>query len=127
MRPFACGFGIYAPKKLAANVTTPDDPLALTGVYRWMGRRPLLRYAIDPDFCSAMRPTLSETSGWTSWLPLGEINFTTCDRLENVVHDAFARWQAASPAVQFVDVSAEQRGGMVAGAFLLVPYRIFYA
>ena len=33
------------------------------GAFRW-GARPALRYAISPDFCSAMKGTMVEEDGW---------------------------------------------------------------
>ena len=99
------GFGVVSLGPLSANVTDVADGAAFANIFRWTARRPMLRYAIDPDFCSAMQPLLSEATSWTDWLPFGATNFSGCERLERAIHDAFDNWQRASPALQFVDVS----------------------
>lgn len=52
-----------------------------------------------------MQPLLSERNTWSSWTPFRETNFSSCERLERVVRDAFETWSRASPALQFVDVT----------------------
>ena len=100
----AASFGIFSPRNLLANETTLSEE-ALRYTYRWRNRRPFIRYAIAPDFCESIQPLLhAERSSWTSWLPINN-NFTSCERIHDLVHAAFQTWQAASPTLSFVDVS----------------------
>ena len=104
----ASAFSIWSPRAPHANVTTVGDD-ALAGVFRWTARRQgTLRYAISPDFCDAMQPAVAEASTnyfWSSWMPFHQMNFSSCERVQHVVHTAFRTWQAANPALHFVDVT----------------------
>ena len=103
----ACSFGIFSPKNLFANETSLTEDV-LRHTYRWRNRQTFLTYAIAPDFCESIQPLLhAEKTQWTAIMPWQtRVNFTSCERIHALVHEAFATWQAASPALSFVDVSS---------------------
>ena len=82
------------------NVTT-----AMASTYRFSHRRPLLRWALAPDFCSALHPLLIEEKSSTFFLAPRWLNFTSCERIHQIVRDAFDTWSAANPSLHFVDVT----------------------
>ena len=102
------GWTVYAGGAQA----TPDlfnVTAAMPSSYRWNYRRPLIRWALSPDFCSAMTRLLVEEQSTTFILSKRWLNFTRCDRLHGIVREAFDMWAAASPALQFVDVTSRCR------------------
>ncbi len=70
---------------------------------RWAAR-PAIRWAISPDFCTEMWPRLQESNDIGT--RYGGFNFSSCARLYAAVRQAFAEWQANTPTIRFVDVSA---------------------
>ena len=107
LTPRATSFSIYAPHAPHANLTEVSDA-ALSGVYRWVAsmKKPMMKYAFAPDLCEVLHPLISEAVSWSDWVPFLQPNFTRCDRLEHVLRTSFTIWQAASPALHFVDVTA---------------------
>ena len=102
-------FGVYA----GGRESTPDYANASAAMhlsYRWTNRRPLLRWALAPDFCASLQPILAEYKLGFHW-PYGDgpgaywQNFTTCARIRGIISEAFATWSASNPALHFVDVT----------------------
>ena len=101
----ANAFGIFSPVSPDENVTRMGDA-ALANVYRWTARSPTIRYAIAPDLCEALHPAIPEAVNYfSSWTPFPSVNFSSCERVHAIVHNAFRTWQNANPALHFVDVS----------------------
>jgi hypothetical protein len=82
------------------NVTT-----AMAAAYRFPFRTPFLRWALAPDFCSAMNRLLIEEKSTTFFLAARAQNFTSCDRIRSIVRESFDVWSAANPMLHFVDVT----------------------
>ena len=76
------------------------------GAFKWSAR-PALRYAISPDFCDAMKGSILEEDAWLvdSWPFAPPIKWTSCDRLHQIVRQAFETWQENNPSLHFVDVT----------------------
>ena len=82
------------------NVTT-----GMESSFRWTYRRPLIRWAIAPDFCSSMYPLWSENTALHFIIDTPWQNFTSCERVHAVIRESFDVWAAANPSLQFVDVT----------------------
>lgn len=107
--PEVHAFGVFAGGPSA----TPDyanASAAMMQSVRWAYRRPFIRWALAPDFCSSLQPLLAEYKFGFHW-PYGDgpgafwQNFTTCTRIHGIIADAFATWSASNPALHFVDVT----------------------
>ena len=82
------------------NVTT-----AMKSAYRFSHKRPFMRWALAPDFCSALHPLLVEEQSTTFFLAQRWLNFTSCERIRQIVRESFDVWSAANPNLHFVDVT----------------------
>ena len=87
--------GAFRPETVPHNGTNQT--------MRWAAR-PAIRWAISPDFCTEMWPRLQESNDIGT--RYGGFNFSSCARLYAAVRQAFAEWQANTPTIRFVDVSA---------------------
>ena len=101
----AAAWTVWAGPTSSGRPDLTNATTAMRSAYRFSHKRPLLRYAISPDFCAALHPLLIEEKSWTAWLSSRATNFTTCERIHAIVRDAFDVWSAANPALHFVDVS----------------------
>jgi hypothetical protein len=98
--------------KNSSDVLTAAETMRLVlsdgfpGAFRWSARSSL-RYAISPDFCAAMRGTMVEEDNWLrdTWPIKPSIRWATCDRLHQIVRQAFDTWQENNPALHLVDVT----------------------
>lgn len=100
--------------KNSSDVLTTGETIRLSlsdgfpGMFRWSAK-PALRYAVSPDFCDAMKGTMIEEDGWLlDMFPESlhpPIKWTTCDRLRQIVRQAFDSWQENNPSLHFVDVT----------------------
>ena len=98
--------------KNSSNILSAAETVRLVladgfpGAFKWSAR-PALRYAISPDFCDAMKGTMIEEDGWLvdSWPFAPPIKWTTCERLHQIVRQAFATWQDNNPSLHLVDVT----------------------
>jgi hypothetical protein len=101
----ANGWSVYAGGA-SGQVDYQNITTALATTYRWTYRRPFLRWALTPDFCSALQPLLAENLvlNWP-FPPLQRQNFTTCERIHAILRDSLAVWSAANPNLQFIDVT----------------------
>ena len=98
--------------KNGSNILSPAETVRLVlgdgfpGAFKWSAR-PALRYAISPDFCDAMTGTMIEEDGWLvdSWPFAPPIKWTSCDRLHQIVRQAFETWQENNPSLHLVDVT----------------------
>ena len=95
--------------KNSSDVLTAAETMRLflsdgfPGAFRWSARSSL-RYAISPDFCAAMRGTMVEEDNWLrdAWPIKPSIRWATCDRLHQIVRQAFDTWQENNPALHLV-------------------------
>ena len=102
--PDCYGWAVYA----GGSTASPDFnnvSSAMQSSFRWSMRRPLIRWAMTPDFCSAMHPLLIENTVLSFAVKTPWQNFTTCDRIHGILRDAFATWSQANSAFHFVDVT----------------------
>lgn len=107
-RGVAEAFSVYAGGPTASSPDFTNASSAMESSFRWTYKRPLIRWALAPDFCSALQPLLIEPQRGLYW-PYGDDrinNYTTCDRIHAIVRDAFDVWSASNPALHFVDVTA---------------------
>ena len=98
-------FSVYAGGSTSPLATFDNISTAMASSVRWTFRRPLIRWALAPDFCSALQPLLSENTALHFLISEKWQNFTTCERIHGIVRDAFDTWAAVNPALHFVDVS----------------------
>ena len=100
----SAGWTVFAGGATASpdltNVTT-----AMRSSYRFPYKRPLLKWAMAPDFCAAMYPLVIEEKSTTFIMAERWQNFTRCSRIRNIIRQAFDVWAAANPALHFVDVT----------------------
>ena len=96
------GSDILSPAETVRLVLDDNFP----GAFRWSAR-PAIRYAISPDFCDAMKGTMVEEDKWlvNVWPFSPPIQWTSCDRLHQIVRQAFETWQENNPALHFIDVT----------------------
>ena len=104
--PCAHGWVVFAGGETATpdltNVTT-----AMMSTYRFSFRpgQPIIKWALSPDFCSALHPLLIEEQSTTFFLNERWQNFTRCERIHGLLRDAFNVWSSANPALHFQDVT----------------------
>jgi len=101
--PAAEGWAVYADRRVEADFQNASS--AMAGAIRWTYKRPLIRWAMTPDFCATMQPLLVENQGLPTLFGRPWQNFTTCDRMRGIIRDAFQVWSEASPALHFVEVT----------------------
>lgn len=113
LRILACAVAVLLPQAAEAWTvwagTSPPDlfnvSTAMASAYRFSHRRPFLRWALAPDFCSALHPLLIEEKSSTFFLSPRWLNFTKCERIHQIVREGFDTWSAANPNLHFVDVT----------------------
>ena len=99
------GWTVFAGGEGAGEIDLLNVTTAMASAYRFPFKVPLLKWALAPDFCSALHPLLIEEQSTTFFLAERWQNFTRCDRIRNIIRAAFDTWSAANPALHFVDVS----------------------
>lgn len=96
----ALGWGTFVGVGHTINLTTSTIENASANFYRWSAGgtgQVRLRYAIEPDLCSAMHPLLWEENAIGTWAMSWRSNFSSCDRIHQLIRDAFAVWQEGGP------------------------------
>ena len=97
------GWSVFADTRTPANLMNVTT--AMESAYRFSHKRPFLKWALAPDFCSALHPLLIEEQSTTFFLPQRWLNFTSCERIHSIVREGFDAWSAANPNLHFVDVT----------------------
>ena len=111
LRILACAVAVLLPQAAEAWTvwagTSPPDlfnvSTAMASAYRFSHRRPFLRWALAPDFCSALHPLLIEEKSSTFFLSPRWLNFTKCERIHQIAPGLRPPWSAANPNLHFVD------------------------
>ena len=104
--PTASSWSIFAGGSTAPFPDYRNVSNAMASSIRWTYRRPLIRWALAPDFCATMQPLISENSAVSFFISQKWQNFSTCARIHSIIRESFDVWAAANPAITFVDVTS---------------------
>ncbi|KAL3910281.1 MAG: hypothetical protein SGPRY_009114, partial [Prymnesium sp.] len=101
----ALGWALWSGGPSSAPASRRSVENATSSVFRWAGAPVTLRWALAPDFCTAVSPLLWEENTMGNFVFSKRSNFTQCRRIRALVRQSFALWSAANPGLHFIDVT----------------------